>query len=27
MEAEIRNEGQLVAKAMGTFPIHKGKKD
>ena len=26
MEAEIRNEGQLVAKAMGTFSIHKGKK-
>jgi len=26
MEAEIRNEGQLVAKAMGTFSIHKSKK-
>jgi acyl-CoA thioesterase len=26
MEAEIRNEGQLVAKAMGTFSIYKGKK-
>jgi acyl-CoA thioesterase len=26
MEAEIRNEGQLVAKAMGTFSIYRGKK-
>jgi acyl-CoA thioesterase len=26
MEAEIRNGGQLVAKAMGTFSIYKGKK-
>lgn len=25
-EAEIRNEGQLVAKAMGTFSIYRGKK-
>ena len=27
MEAEIRNEGQLVAKAMGTFSLYKGKRD
>lgn len=27
MEAEIRNEGQLVAKAMGTFSIYKSKKE
>ena len=27
MEAEIRKEGQLVAKAMGTFSIYKGKKE
>jgi len=27
MEAEIRNEGQKVAKAMGTFSIYKGKRD
>jgi len=26
MEAEIKNEGELVAKAMGTFSIYKGKK-
>jgi len=27
MEAEIKNGEQLVAKAMGTFSIYKGKKD
>ncbi len=26
MEAEIRNKGQLVAKAMGTFSIYRSKK-
>ena len=27
MEAEIRNEGQTVAKAVGTFSIYRGKRD
>ena len=27
MEAEIKNGGQLVAKAVGTFSIYKGKRD
>jgi len=27
MEAEIKNGGQLVAKAVGTFSIYRGKKD
>ena len=27
IEAEIKNEGQPVAKAIGTFSIYKGKKD
>lgn len=26
-EAEIKNKGQMVAKAMGTFSIYRGKKD
>jgi len=27
MEAEIRNDGQTVAKAVGTFSIYRGKRD
>ncbi len=27
MEAEIKNRGQMVAKAMGTFSIYRGKND
>jgi acyl-CoA thioesterase len=27
MEAEIKNGGQLVAKAVGTFSIYRGKRD
>ena len=26
IEAEIKNEGKVVAKAMGTFSIYRGKK-